>query len=284
VFEKQTWVQIVVRVLYKFAFRGVQTAFFQNKEDLAYCVENRLVSAQCCKLLPGSGVNLDRFCESLPPRSPAQRVFMMYGRLLPQKGYYIFMEAARILRSKLGDSAQCWILGIEDQNRAQSRELLVAIKEAARLGIVRHLPAVVDVRPVLAEVDVVVLPSYYNEGVPRSILEAMACGKPVIASDWKGCRETVRDSKNGFLVPVRDVHALVQAMLKMNSMSDEELRAMGRASRRIAEQYYDEREVLWLYLREILGEQADADDVLRRRFVLPGAALARDGSSERLVA
>jgi len=253
VFERRGLLSSLVCALYRLSFRGISKAFFQNAEDLRYCLERRLVPSDKCAVIPGSGVDLSRFSTAFPPRQKAKRTFLMFGRLLPQKGYREYLEAAREIKSLLGDQVECMIMGIEDRNRPESTALLAKIKEAQAEGIVTLLPSVVDVTPVLAAVDAVVLPSRYNEGVPRSLLEALASGKVIITTDWRGCRETVREGKNGFLVDVNNVGDLVQAFLKVAALDEVALRAMGKQSRALVEERFDEQLVLDEYMRAVVG-------------------------------
>ncbi len=253
VFERRSLVSFIVSCLYRLAFRGMSTAFFQNMEDLRYCADRKLVPLDKCSVIPGSGVDLDRFAPSYPPRHRARRTFLMFGRLLPQKGYREYVAAAKSVKQIVGPTAEFLVMGIEDKNRAESTELLTMLEEADRAGDIRLLPATVDVRPILEEVDAVVLPSRYNEGIPRSLLEALACGKVIITTDWRGCRETVRPDENGILVEVNNSADLSQAMLTILRADSETLKAMGRMSRQLVEQRFDEQLVLDEYLRMTLG-------------------------------
>ncbi len=253
VFERRSLISFIVSWLYRLSFRGMSKAFFQNVEDLRYCLERDLVPAANCVVIPGSGVDLSRFQPAYPPRHKAKRTFMMFGRLLPQKGYREYVEAAKELKATLGDQVECYVMGIEDKNRPESAELYQMLTEASEQGHIKLIPAAVDVTPVLAEIDAVVLPSRYNEGIPRSLLEALASGKVIITTDWRGCRETVRDRINGYLVDVNNVGDLVQAMMSVASASDLAIRNMGRQSRLLVEERFDEQVVLDEYLRVSLG-------------------------------
>ena len=281
VFERRSFVQRLAAALYKFSFRGIRAALFQNKDDLNYCVRHNLVKRSACKLIPGSGVDLTRFSAAPPRRATGKFVFLMFGRLLPQKGYYQYLRAADVLRSILGETVEFWIIGIEDKNRTESRELALAIEEAAQDGIVRRFPAMVDVAPLLAQVDTVVLPSWYNEGIPRSLLEAMACAKPLITTDWKGCRDTVSNGENGYLVPVRDNCGLIKAMFRMVAADRDKLRQMGLASRAIVEKRYDEQVVIAKYVDVMTGDERWAERrnqrhaAIRRRGVIADAVRRR---------
>lgn len=253
VFERRSLISFIVSWLYRLSFRGMSKAFFQNVEDLRYCLERDLVPAANCVVIPGSGVDLSRFQPAYPPRHKTKRTFIMFGRLLPQKGYREYVEAAKELKAKLGDQVECCVMGIEDKNRPESAELYQMLVEANEQGHIKLIPAAVDVTPILAEVDAVVLPSRYNEGIPRSLLEALASGKVIITTDWRGCRETVRNRVNGYLVDVNNVGDLVQAMLSVASASELTIRNMGRQSRLLVEERFDEQVVLDEYLRVSLG-------------------------------
>lgn len=259
-FARPGALRTLVSFMYRAAFRDVGAVFFQNREDLDYCLQQRLVPSHCARLIPGSGVSLAHFAP-MPRAENTPRTFLMFGRLLPQKGYHEFIAAARRLKKRFGDKIEFLIQGFEDKNRPESAELLLAIQQAVRDGVVRYLPSAVDVRPTLRMADVVVLPSAYNEGIPRSLLEAMACGKPIITSDWKGCRETVQtgtsvgahgmSGANGTLIPPRNEEALVAAILSFMALDAATLRAMGAASREFAVQRYDQRIVLQAYLSQL---------------------------------
>lgn len=251
-FERTDWVHRVVCLLYRFALEGAGKVFFQNREDLKTCVNQGLVHGDMSEVLPGSGVDVDRFKPY--PRletDEACRRFLIFGRLLPQKGFDDYILAARRLKEHYGDVAEFLVLGAEDPDRPESRSLRSRIDDAQKNKTISFHHFTDDVRPILGRVDVVVLPSCYNEGVPRSLLEALACGKPIITTDWKGCRETVQPGRNGFLVPVGDIGALAHAMEQLVLAPPSLLAAMGEESRRIAETEFDERYVIDSYVREM---------------------------------
>lgn len=267
VFEKRGFLNQIVCMLYRFSLRKAHCIFFQNREDLEFCAKRRLVPRSVARLLPGSGVDLSRF---RPTTEAAQRngakVFLILGRLLPKKGFDEFIAAARHVRADFGGEAQFWILGMRDNNRPESHALYRRIREAERHGWIRYLSQTDNVVPVIREADVVVLPSSYNEGIPRSLLEGMACGKAIITTDWKGCRETVEPGRNGFTVPVGNVQALASSMRRMIEMPAEQFHKMGRYSREMVERRFDEQIVIGLYASEMRlqprrNEKESSEDV-----------------------
>ena len=162
----------------------------------------------------------------------------MTSRLLREKGLREFAAAARIVRARVPDVA-FELLGREE--RSLDAVPVEEVRGWEREGIVHYRGTVADVRPFLHRSHVCVLPSYH-EGLPRSILEAMAVGRPILTSDVPGCRETVVHGCNGFLVPRGDAPALAERMIWFLEHRDE-WAAMGRASRRLAESRFDVRQV-----------------------------------------
>ena len=274
-FDKSGLLNKVVCLLYKISLRGSQRVFFQNKEDLDFCISKRLVPFEICERIPGSGVDLNYFSPTIRKiggngngngnGSGQSRVFLMFGRLVPKKGYDDYLLAARVLKAKYGNQVEFRVLGIEDKNRAESRELLERLKQGHEEGSIVFYPETDDVLPQIREADIVVLPSRYNEGVPHCLLEALACAKPVITTDWKGCRETVVDGLNGALVPVEDPLVLSQEMDRMVEASDIRLFEMGRFSRELAEKKFDENLVIASYLRELQLSTRDATEEVEIR-------------------
>ena len=230
-------VRRVVKALYRLALRRCRGVLFQNEDDLAFfTAEGMLPEGQARKIINGSGVDLDHFGPSpLPPGPPT---FLFVGRLLRDKGLNEYVQACRIL-SERRVSARFQILGPLDSNPNAIKA--DQVEAWAREGIVEYLGETGDVRPALASAHVLVLPSY-GEGTPRSVLEAMSMGLAVVTTDAPGCRATVRDGANGFLVPVRDSAALAEALSRL--ASDRDLIArFGAEGRRIAEEKYDVRRV-----------------------------------------
>jgi len=204
-------------------------------------------------VVSGSGVDTLHFASVRPPKGPP--VFLLLARMLRDKGVEEFVSAAKLVKKQL-PQARFLLVGDTDPNPAAiSQEQLNRWNQE---GVVEYLPAVSDVRPLLTGCSVYVLPSYH-EGMPRSVLEAMATGRPVITTDAIGCRETVinvgppdsegiRVGDNGLLVPVRGVASLAAAMLRL--AGDAGLREkMGRRGREIAEQQFDVRLINDVMLR-----------------------------------
>ncbi len=234
----------IVRTLYRVALARSRRVFFQNAEDRAMFVDAGLVDAAVADLLPGSGVDLERFAPA--PARAAPFTFLLVARLLWEKGLAEYVEAGRIVRER-HPGCRVRLLGfIDDATPAGVPRARIEAWQAA--GDIEYLGSAEDVRPHLAEADCVVLPSYYREGTPRTLLEAAAMAKPIITSDMPGCRDVVDHGRNGELVPPRDVPALAAAMGRMVEASPEARAAMGAASRAKAEAVYDERIVVARYL------------------------------------
>jgi glycosyltransferase involved in cell wall biosynthesis len=208
---------------------------FQNEDDLAFFTSlGMLPERQSCHVINGSGVDIDHFAVSPRPTGPV--TFLFVGRLLRDKGLFEYVEACRSLAER-GVPARFQILGPLDSNPSsiQVDQLDAWVRE----GTVEYLGETDDVRPALAAAHVLVLPSY-GEGTPRSVLEAMAMGLAVVTTDVPGCRATVRDGCNGFLVPVRDSEALADAMTRL-AVDPDLIARFGREGRRVAEERYDVR-------------------------------------------
>jgi glycosyltransferase involved in cell wall biosynthesis len=253
--EHVTWLRRLVEWQYHIALACAHFTFFQNQDDQRVFLTHHLVKPAKTGLLPGSGVDCQAFmpCPGMPLASSKPLTFLMVARLLRDKGVYEFVEAAQMVKADF-PQIKCLLLGRRDE-----RNPTVVSKKDLDLwqseGVTNWLGEVTDVRPLIAQADVVVLPSYYREGIPRSLLEAAAMGKPLITTDAVGCREVVDDGVNGLLVPVRDANALAQAMRYMIAFPAVRER-MGKAGREKMEREFDERFVLektlQLYTQEVL--------------------------------
>jgi glycosyltransferase involved in cell wall biosynthesis len=236
-----------VQHVYRFAFAGARTAFFQNATDRDLFLARGLVRPHQAQLLPGSGVDLAHFRPvPVPPRTGAP-IFLLIARLLRDKGVEEFVAAAGALRDR-GVAARFQLLGPVgvDNPTAISRERLQGWVDA---GAVEYLGEAADVRPFIAAADCVVLPSY-REGTARVLLEAGAMGKPVVATDVPGCRDPVEHGRTGLLCEVRSAEALAAALAAMAAMPADERAAMGAAGRARMEAEYDQRIVIARYLLE----------------------------------
>lgn len=242
-------IEAAVRFLYRAAFKKAFRVFFQNPDDLSLFVGARLVRQGQAALLPGSGVDTARFAPL--PRGDGPFTFLQVGRLLKAKGVEDFIAAARIVKFRYPE-ARFALLGRHDE-RDGACVPAATLRGAVAEGLVAHLGETDDVRPVIAQADCVVLPSYYREGTPRSLLEAASMGKPLIAADSIGTREPVLDGVNGYLHAPRDPASLSEAILRMLALSPAERGTMGAASRRLAMERYDEEIVIRAYL-DAIGE------------------------------
>lgn len=227
----------LVNVLYKVALTGTHRIFFQNGDDLLLFRALNLLPPQVPhQVVNGSGIDIDEYRVVQPPPEPLS--FLLIARLLVNKGVREFAQAARLVRQEHPD-VRFRLVGWLDANPDSiTRQELDAWIDA---GDIEFLGRLCDVKPAIADCSVYVLPSY-REGTPRTVLEAMAMGRAVITSDAPGCRETVVDNINGFLVPVRDPVALAQAMIRFIH-NPSLVRTQGLKSRTRAVDKYDVRRV-----------------------------------------
>lgn len=231
--------------LYRFSLSRATKVFFQNPDDERLFRQQGILAASVPSVIVnGSGVDVASY--AFRPIPAQAQVFLMIGRLLGDKGVREFAAAARRIKNS-APYVRFHLVGWIDSNpdSIKQGELDAWIAD----GTLEFLGKLDDVRPAIADSTVYVLPSY-REGTPRTVLEAMAIGRPVITTDAPGCRETVIDGENGFLVPVKSVDALVEAMLKF--IDDPTLAPrMGKRSREIAEEKYDVHKVNAVMLREM---------------------------------
>lgn len=246
-FVQPSWVTPIVKQLYRLAFRRAHRVVFQNEDDRGIFDAMGLVSRARSLRVPGSGVDLERFTpQPLPAQAGSPRsTFLFIGRLLRDKGAREFVEAARQLRGE-SRAVRCLMLGssTSDNPAAVSKDELGAWLTE---GVIEHIEHCDDVRPWITQADCVVLPSY-REGVPRSLLEAGAMGRPLIASDAPGCRDAVRHEINGYLCEVRSADALAAAMRRFDDLPAGERAALATASRTLMSEVFDERLVIRQYL------------------------------------
>ncbi|WP_165043843.1 glycosyltransferase family 4 protein [Adlercreutzia sp. ZJ138] len=235
---KSRAVRKVVSMQYRRAFKNVRSAFFQNSEDVKLFEDLGIVDHAKVVMVRGSGVNLGKY----PMRPlPAKTSFLFVGRLVRGKGVFDYLEAARVVKS-IHPEVSFHLVGPFDTNPTalKPEELRQYINDGTVEYEGEKRPS--EVQPFLERCSCFVLPSYYGEGTPKSALEAMATGRPLIVADAVGCREVVRDGENGFFVPPRDPEVIAEAMTRL--IDDSTLaERMGETSRCMAEELFDVRKV-----------------------------------------
>jgi glycosyltransferase involved in cell wall biosynthesis len=241
------WFPRLVARLYREGLRKVKAVFVFNADDRADMIGLGIVKpSQRVIQVPGSGVDLGHFtARSLPD---GKLSFLLVGRLMRDKGIFEFLEAARLLHAEC-PHCEFSILGRYETENPTGLDQRQCDEIAAEYPV-RFIPGTDDVRPFLAACSVFVLPSFYREGLPRTILEAMATGRAIITTDMPGCRDPIEDGANGFLVAPHDAESLLSAMRQF--VGRPELAAvMGLRSRQIAESTYDVHKVNKLLLNEM---------------------------------
>lgn len=240
---KSKLVRTVVKTLYRKAFSCATKVFFQNSDDADEMVRLGLIPRDKCVIISGSGIDLLEFPYSEPSLEPMS--FLLATRLLITKGVRTYFEAARIVKGRY-PQAIFQIAGGLDPNPdgIKKEELDAYIND----GTIMYLGHVDDMPRALAASSVFVLPSFYREGIPHAILEAMSTGRAIITCNSPGCRETVKEAdehgegKNGFLIEPKNSQMLAEKMIWMIEHPDE-VALMGRESRKYAEERFDVEKV-----------------------------------------
>lgn len=234
--------QKVLLRLYAFGLRKAQKVFFQNQSNLEFMVRHGVVKG-AYDLLPGSGVNLDEHCAEPYPERESPLVLATVGRIMKDKGSDEVLYAAQMLHQENPD-LEFQMIGSFD---GDYEEQILAAQEQ---GYIRFLGQQSDVHAYLKEVHAIVHASYH-EGMSNVLLEAAACGRPIIATDVPGCRETFEDGVSGVVCRARDGEDLVRAIRAFAALPYAQKAAMGSAGRQKAEREFDRRIVIEKYLNEI---------------------------------
>jgi len=248
VFIDRTRLTALVERLYRAAFRRARRVFFLNDDDLRTFRALGLVAEGSGAVLPSEGIDLAAF-HPMPESATDDggMHFLFVGRLLREKGVAEFARAAEIVRRRM-PAARFRLLGFHDPTNPSA----VAREDIDRWladGTIAKAGATHDVRPHIAAADCVVLPSWYREGTPRSLLEAAAMGRPVITTDTPGCRDAVEDGVSGYLCAPRDAASLAGRMLALAALTPAERAAMGAAGRARMERLFDE----WIVIERMLA-------------------------------
>ena len=238
-------VQKISIILYKIGVAGADCIFFQNEANREFFKTHKMLKKGCReRLLPGSGVNIQRHAAMEYPPDGEKINFLFVARIMKEKGIDIYLNAAK----RIYENHKNVVFNIcgycDDEN------YLELLKEAEKIGYIVYHGEQKDLKPFFEAAHCVAHPSYYPEGMSNVLLEAAAHARPVIATDRAGCRETVDDGKTGFVVPVKDEDAFVDALEKIINMSWEERRDMGLAGRKKIEREFDRKLVVEAYIEE----------------------------------
>lgn len=242
--------QKFIQSLYKFGLKKSQRVFFQNFDDMNLFLDNNIVNKDVSYRIPGSGVDLIKY-KFIPLKSSAFTEFLFIGRLLKEKGIEYFLEAAKELLTS-GFKARFYIAGECEKDNNDYIEYKFLDDYLKTEGIYYHGTVSPDEMPKIIENSTcVVLPSYYREGVPRSLLESASMGKPIITTENVGCKEVVDEKKNGYKCEVKNSKCLADKMKQFINLPFEEKVIMSEYSRNKMENEFAEKIVLDAYIKEL---------------------------------
>ena len=235
----------LLHVLYKVSFFRSDWIVFQNEPDRQLFIANNLVKVDKTSRVIGSGVDLKRFEPGNNDFSSPLK-FLIACRLIEEKGVRLFVEAAKAIRNRPDVEASFTIIGIIEKSNVSAIKKS-ELEEWCKDGFIEYAGPTDSIENELHKYDCIVLPTYYSEGVPKVLMEAAACGVPVITTNTDGCFDTVEDGKNGFFVEPQSGSSLLDAMLKYSKLSVEQKREMAKFARRLAVSKFDEAQVLSEY-------------------------------------
>lgn len=255
VYLKPSLLQSIMSFLYRRALRadGAFT-FFVNPDDQAVFLKKRIVTEKTSAILPGRGVNLEYYKTAGKPKQTNCTRFVFAGRLLISKGLDDYLQAAKLLKEKYGSKVSFAICGNFENAKAADPDFIdkAMLERFISDGIVKFEGFVTDMKTYIDEAcDCLVLPSYYREGVPRVLLQAISLSKAIIGCDSAGTREPVFDGQNGYLCQKQNPKDLAEKMERYLLLTDDERNAMSKKAREIAEKYFDEKIISQRYLELI---------------------------------
>jgi glycosyltransferase involved in cell wall biosynthesis len=248
-FIKQNFITKIAKWLYKYSQSKADKIFFQNSDDYKMFIDEKLVDKNKCDILPGSGVDTNKFVPVDYKKVDAAFRFLLIARMLWDKGVGEYVEAAKIIKQKYQD-VEFQLLGFLDvENRSAISKK--QMQKWANEGLVNYLGTSDNVQKEISKADCVVLPSFYREGTPRTLLESASMGKPIITTDNVGCRDVVDDGINGYLCEVKNAQDLAEKMEMMLNLPENKRIEMGNKGRKKMINEFDEKIVINKYLRTL---------------------------------
>ena len=248
--ENDGILQMLTRFMYKYAFRQAQTVFFQNKENEDFFAKYHIADGKR-KLIPGSGVNLNRYTPTEYPRIEGsgrnkKLRFAFISRIMKEKGIEEYLKAAIILKRKY-HGLEFHVCGFCEEG-TRYFELLNRLHEKE---IIVYHGMINNVAEMMASCHCIVHPTYYPEGISNVLLEACACARPIITTNRSGCREVIEDEKNGFVVKEKNYIDLIRVLEKIINSTYDSLKEMGLYARQNVEKEFDRKTVVQAYLNEL---------------------------------
>jgi glycosyltransferase involved in cell wall biosynthesis len=244
-FSRRNWLSALIKRLYTYALRKTGEVWFLNNEDAKYFIEQHIVPVQKTRVLHGEGINTDWFLPQTVQSSQPPFRFLMSTRLLKSKGVAIYADAARILRRK-NYQAVFELIGFYEAHHPDSIEH-ADIERWQKEGLIQYSGFAKDVRSFLASADCFVFPSFYNEGVPRCLMEAASMQLPVITSGNRGCREVVTDTVTGYLCNTNDPFDLADKMEQVLQLNDQQRALMGAKGRTLVMEHFSVQRIITIY-------------------------------------
>jgi glycosyltransferase involved in cell wall biosynthesis len=256
-FAKKNWLYWLVVQLYRTALKNTREVWFLNNDDARIFINEKVVNIEKVKVLPGEGVNTSYFCPAIGASPDPNRpfTFLMSARLLKSKGIGLYADAARILKKKNYD-IRCELIGFFEKHHPDSITQ-DDLQRWEKEGLVHYHGYAKDVRVFLRKADCFVFPSFYNEGVPRSLMEAASMELPIITSLNRGCKEVVLNNSTGFVCNINDPFDLADKMERMINLNDEDRMRMGRNGRSLVMRKFDIHKIVDEYIETLSGDLPD---------------------------
>ena len=250
-FAKRNLLFRIIRALYRKALKHASEVWFLNNEDAKVFITEKIVSISKMKVLPGEGVNTKHFIPLTNSRSGEPFSFLMSTRLLKSKGIGLYADAARILKKK-NYHVNFSLIGFYEKNHPDAISPH-EIKKWEDEGLISYLGFADDVRPHLQKADCMVFPSFYNEGVPRCLMEAASMEIPAITSFNRGCKEVVLNNSNGYICNLNDAFDLADKMEKMINTTPDERMRMGKNGRQLVLKKFDICKIIEEYSNTLIS-------------------------------
>lgn len=251
-FIEESFATKIVEILYKLSLNFASEVWFLNEDDKKEFLKRKLVKENKIKILPGEGINIEKFKPVKIERNDNKVIFLMIARVLWEKGFKEYVEAAEILKKRYSNLEFQLLGGIDAGNPSGVPEEIVMKYHNDK--IINYLGTTNDVPSVIAKCDCLVLPSFYREGIPRTLMEGASMEKPLITTNNVGCKEAVIDGYNGFLCEVQNSKDLTDKMEKFLLLSKEEKERLGKNGRKLMKEKFEDSIVIEKYC-EVIKEK-----------------------------